>query len=87
MTLKEQLEQGQYNVDTKKVADAIVRNPLWNMLLAADEAPHSADLPCAAPLWAELANRAGGRQIHQSEVVLVAGQAGIRTTWVAEPGR
>jgi Anti-sigma-28 factor, FlgM len=35
MTLKERLEQGQYNVDTKKVADAILRNPLWIMLLAA----------------------------------------------------
>jgi hypothetical protein len=43
MTLKEQLEQGQYNVDTKKVADAILRNPLWIMLLAADEAPYSAE--------------------------------------------
>jgi len=34
MTLKEQLEQGQYNVDATKVADAILRNPLWIMLLA-----------------------------------------------------
>jgi hypothetical protein len=33
MTLKEQLEQGQYTVDTKKVADAILRSPLWSMLL------------------------------------------------------
>jgi hypothetical protein len=37
MTLKERLEQGQYNVDTKKVADAIVRNPLWLLLLASSE--------------------------------------------------
>ena len=37
MTIKEQLEQGQYNVDTTKVADAILRNPLWIMLLAADD--------------------------------------------------
>ena len=43
MTLKEQLEQGQYNVDTKKVADAILRNPLWIMLLAAEEAARSSD--------------------------------------------
>ena len=41
MTLKERLEQGQYNVDTKKVADAMLRNPLWIMLLAANEAPRS----------------------------------------------
>ena len=32
MTLKERLEQGQYNVDATKVADAILRNPLWIML-------------------------------------------------------
>jgi Anti-sigma-28 factor, FlgM len=37
MTLKERLEQGQYNVDAKKVADAIVRNPLWRLLLASSE--------------------------------------------------
>ncbi len=36
MTLKEQLEQGQYQVDTRKVADAILRNPLWLMLLSED---------------------------------------------------
>ncbi len=35
MTLKEQLEQGEYEVDTRKVADAILRNPLWLALLAA----------------------------------------------------
>ena len=35
MTLKEQLEQGKYEVDTRKVADAILRNPLWSTLLAA----------------------------------------------------
>jgi len=34
MTLKERLEQGQYNVDATKVADAILRNPLWMMLFA-----------------------------------------------------
>jgi anti-sigma-28 factor FlgM len=34
MTLKEQLEQGEYQVDTKKVADAILRNPMWLALLA-----------------------------------------------------
>jgi hypothetical protein len=34
MTLKERLEQGEYKVDTKKVADAILRNPLWITMLA-----------------------------------------------------
>ena len=34
MTLKEQLEHGEYDVDTKKVADAILRSPLWIMLFA-----------------------------------------------------
>lgn len=34
MTLKERLEQGEYNIDTKKVADAILRNPMWMTLLA-----------------------------------------------------
>jgi hypothetical protein len=34
MTLKERLEQGQYNVDATKVAEAILRNPLWMMLFA-----------------------------------------------------
>jgi hypothetical protein len=37
MTLKEQLEQGRYDVDAKKVADAIVRNPLWLLLLSSSE--------------------------------------------------
>ena len=37
MTLKECLDQGQYNVDAKKVADAIVRNPLWVLLFASSE--------------------------------------------------
>lgn len=37
MTLKERLEQGKYDVDAKKVADAIVRNPLWILLLAGNE--------------------------------------------------
>ena len=37
MTLKERLEQGQYNDDAKKVADAIVRNPLWLLLFAGRE--------------------------------------------------
>ena len=36
MTLKERLEQGQYNVDATKVADAILRNPLWIMLFASE---------------------------------------------------
>jgi hypothetical protein len=34
MTLKERLEQGEYKVDTKKVADAILRNPMWITLFA-----------------------------------------------------
>jgi hypothetical protein len=38
MTLKERLEQGEYFVDTKKVADAILRSPLWIVLFAGD--PH-----------------------------------------------
>ena len=33
MTLKERLEQGEYHIDTKKVADAMLRSPLWKMLL------------------------------------------------------
>jgi hypothetical protein len=42
MTLKERLQQGEYNVDTKKVADAIVSNPLWVRLLAGSECwPHT----------------------------------------------
>ena len=45
MTLKERLEQGQYAVDAKKVADAILRNPLWIMLFAGErggcQAPES----------------------------------------------
>ena len=32
MTLKERLEQGEYKVDTKMVADAILRSPLGIML-------------------------------------------------------
>ena len=43
MTLKEQLEQGQYTVDTKKVADAILRGPLWIMLTACDSARPSSE--------------------------------------------
>lgn len=34
MTLKERLEQGQYTVDATKVADAIMRNPLWMLIFA-----------------------------------------------------
>lgn len=34
MTLKERLEQGLYTVDTKKVADAILRSPLLLMLFS-----------------------------------------------------
>jgi hypothetical protein len=47
MTLKERLEQGQYNVDAKKVADAILSNPLWIMLFAGDAA--SGCLPESRP--------------------------------------
>ncbi len=43
MTLKERLEQGQYNVDATKVADAILRNPLWIMLLASSKRCCSSD--------------------------------------------
>jgi hypothetical protein len=35
MTLKDQLERGEYRVDAVKVADAIVRSPLVWLLLAA----------------------------------------------------
>lgn len=34
MTLKERLERGEYRVDPAKVADAILRHPLWILLLA-----------------------------------------------------
>jgi len=34
MTLKERLEQGSYEVDATKVAEAIVKSPLWMVLLA-----------------------------------------------------
>ena len=43
MTLKERLEQGQYNVDAKKVAEAILRSPLWIMLLAGEGTRQSSD--------------------------------------------
>ncbi len=33
MTLKEQLERGEYQVDATKVADAVLRSPLWILLL------------------------------------------------------
>jgi hypothetical protein len=45
MTLKEQLEQGEYEVDTKKVADAILRNPMWLALFACDRPGTSASRP------------------------------------------
>ena len=45
MTLKEQLEQGEYEVDTKKVADAILRNPLWLVLFAGDRPCPSGSRP------------------------------------------
>jgi Anti-sigma-28 factor, FlgM len=45
MTLKERLDQGQYNVDAKKVADAIVRNPLWVLLFASIERPSADSRP------------------------------------------
>jgi hypothetical protein len=41
MTLKERLDHGEYKVDTKKVADAIVRNPLWIMLLVGSSSSSS----------------------------------------------
>lgn len=34
MTLKERLERGEYQVDSRKVADAVLRSPLWILLLA-----------------------------------------------------
>lgn len=37
MTLKERLDQGEYKVDTKMVADAILRNPLWILLFGDDQ--------------------------------------------------
>ena len=43
MTLKERLEQGQYHVDAKKVADAILRSPLWIMLSACEGTRQSTD--------------------------------------------
>jgi hypothetical protein len=43
MTLKERLEQGQYDVDATKVADAILRNPLWMMLFASSSDRCSSD--------------------------------------------
>ena len=45
MTLKERLEQGQYNVDATKVADAILRNPLWVMLFGGGERSSSDSRP------------------------------------------
>jgi hypothetical protein len=45
MTLKEQLEQGAYEVDTKKVADAILSNPFWLALFAADRPCPSGSRP------------------------------------------
>ena len=45
MTLKEQLEQGEYKVDTKKVADAILCNPMWLALFAADRPCSSESRP------------------------------------------
>jgi Anti-sigma-28 factor, FlgM len=34
MTLKERLDQGEYKIDSQKVADAILSNPLWIVLFA-----------------------------------------------------
>ena len=45
MTLKELLEQGEYEVDTKKVADAILRNPMWLALFAGDRPSPSGSRP------------------------------------------
>lgn len=47
MTLKERLEQGQYNVDATKVADAIVRNPLWIRIFAGGAGCCSESRPAA----------------------------------------
>jgi len=41
MTLKEQLERGEYNVDATKVADAVIRSPLWILLFATGRKPFS----------------------------------------------
>lgn len=35
ITLKEQLERGEYQVDATKVADAVIKSPLWILLLTA----------------------------------------------------
>lgn len=47
MTLKERLEQGQYNVDATKVAEAILRNPLWIMLFGGSSRSSSDSTPAA----------------------------------------
>lgn len=47
MTLKERLEQGQYNVDATKVAEAILRNPLWIMLFGGSSRSSSDSRPAA----------------------------------------
>ncbi len=39
MTLKEQLERGEYQVDAAKVADAVLRSPLWILLVAGSGRP------------------------------------------------
>ncbi len=41
MTLKEQLERGEYQIDATKVADAVIRSPLWFLLLAGGGSPPS----------------------------------------------
>ncbi|MGC9220221.1 MAG: flagellar biosynthesis anti-sigma factor FlgM [Solirubrobacteraceae bacterium] len=35
MTLKEQLQSGEYEVDPQKVADALIKDPLFRLLMAA----------------------------------------------------
>ena len=47
MTLKERLDQGDYKVDTKKVADAIVRNPRWIRIFAGGLSRPASSRPAA----------------------------------------
>jgi hypothetical protein len=39
ITLKERLERGEYEVDATKVADAVLRSPLWILLCAGSGRP------------------------------------------------
>ncbi len=47
MTLKEKLERGEYQVDTKTVADAVLRSPLWILLTAGTAASGQGSRPAA----------------------------------------